>query len=234
MKIASTPEFLESIANHPSIFPAVSYHGLDRINLSPVWHKCIGLEFDTGGWLVDRLEMGRYEVHTLFLPGSKGVREKAAIALRHMFCATDALELVTKVPNDLPHALKLSYDVGFKFAFTRDKVWPRASGAVGMTYLRMTIDDWTQANEQLQELGHEFHEKLGEHQTHEEDAIHDRYVGLGVACAMAGQPEKGVWLYNRWARFAGYQEMEYSDGVARFDNTEVTVNDQGLQVKVCQ
>lgn len=234
MKVAETPEFLESVANHPRIFHAVSWYGQDGIDLSPIWHKCIGLEFETGGWVCDQLETGRYEVHTLFLPGSRNVREKAAIALRHMFCATDALELVTKVPNDLPHALKLAYDMGFKPAFTRERAWQRANGMVGMSYLRMTIDDWAQGNKELEALGHEFHEKLGEHQTHDDDHIHDQYVGLGVACALAGQPGKGVWLYNRWARFAGYQEMEFSDGVARFDNTEVSIGSQGLEVKVCQ
>jgi hypothetical protein len=234
LKIADTPEFLESIANDPRIFPYISCKGQERIDLSGVWHKCIGFEFDGGGWVADRLDANRYEVHTLFLPKSPNVRENAQIAFRYLFCNVDALEVVTKVPDDLPHALKLALDVGFTVKFKRDNAWHRDTHSVGMTYLSLTVDEWAINSQAMQDLGHEFHEELGEHQTHDEDPIHDRYVGLGVACALAGQPEKGVWLYNKWARFAGYQEMDFSDGVARFDNTEVFVNDNGLQVKVCQ
>ena len=235
LRVAQTPEFLESVANHPSVFPAVSRKGQGCIDLSGVWHKCIGLEFEGGGWLFDRLDMGRYEVHTLFLPKSRHTREKAAQAKRYLFTATDALELVTRVPDDLPHALALARHMGFKDAFRRDNAWSRDSGDVGMTYLRLTIDEWAQDSDELQSIGQDFHDKLGEHQTHDEDPVHDRYVGLGVACALAGQPEKGVWLYNKWARFAGYQEMEFSDGVARFDNTEVFVINNELQVRtICQ
>jgi hypothetical protein len=44
-------------------------------------------------------------------------------------------------------------------------------------------------------------------ENHPQDDAHDRYVGACVETIYGGQPEKAVILYNRWARFAGYQPI---------------------------
>ena len=41
-------------------------------------------------------------------------------------------------------------------------------------------------------------------ENHPNEECHDRYVGACVSMVLAGQPEKAVVLYNRWARFSGY------------------------------
>ena len=232
MKISRDPAFLESIANDARVFPAISCVGIDRIDLAPAWPNCIGLEFDTGGWLFHRHLPTYYEVHTLFLPRSRHVREKAAAAAHYVFTGTDCLELVTKVPDDLPHALSLAKSMGFTERFRRAGAWLRADGAVGVTYLGLTIDEWVRGSDYLAELGHGFHDQLGEQQTHDDDEIHDSYVGLGIACAQAGQPEKGLWLYNRWASFAGYRQLEMHDGSIRFDGVTLRVTGDNVSVEM--
>lgn len=231
MRFSSDPAYFEAIANHPKVFPAVSCKGIDRIEIGPLWHECIGIEADGGGWLLHSHGHGLYEVHTLFLPKTRHVRQQAREALRMVFCGTDALELVTKVPDDLPHALALAKAMGFTVRFRREGAWVRESGAVGMTFLGLTLDEWARGDEALPALGAQFHEKLGEHKDHDDDPAHDRYVGLGIACAQSGQPEKGLWLYNRWARFAGYRPLSMKDGAVSFDGITLRVNGQTITME---
>ena len=54
MKIDPTPDFLESVANHPRVLPYISVKGVDVIKFAPIWHDCIAVVFDTGGWLFHR------------------------------------------------------------------------------------------------------------------------------------------------------------------------------------
>jgi len=233
MKIARTPAFLESIANDPRVFPSVSCAGMGRIDLAPVWERCVGLEFDTGGWLFYQLAPMYYEVHTLFLPRSRGVREAAAAAAHYMFTGTDCTELVTKVPDDLPHALSLARSMGFTDRFRRAAAWPRQAGAVGVTYLGLALDDWARVGgrDYLAERGAWLHDALGDEKTHDDDPVHDVYVGLGVACAEAGQAEKGLWLYNRWAALAGYRPLEMHGGLVRFDGVALRVTDGNVTLE---
>ncbi|WP_396615500.1 hypothetical protein ACHZ97_14605 [Lysobacter soli] len=231
MKISESPDFLESIANHPRVFPHVSMAGQTHLTLQSSWDACVGIEFDTGGWIFHQLMMGYYEVHTLFLPKSKGVVEKAREALHYMFTATDALEIVTKVPADLPHALALAKAGGFTERFTVNGAWKRDTGVVDVHYLGLTLDEWARSNPELIARGDAFHAQLGEAKDHEDDPTHDAYAGLGIACWEAGQPEKGVWLYNRWALFAGYRTLEYQDGAVEFDGIRLSLKNGELNVE---
>lgn len=204
--------------------------GQHRIDLGSVWDQCIGLEFDTGGWVFHRLSPGYYEVHTLFLPKSRNVREKSRQAARYMFTATDCNELVTKVPADLPHALSLARSAGFAERFSRSGAWPRIDGPVGVAYLGLTLDEWVASSPEMVAEGGAFHEALGEHKDHGEDRVHDAYAGFGIACWKAGQPLKGLWHYNRWAVFAGYRPLEMNNGTVHFDGIQVSL--QGGEIHV--
>lgn len=137
MKVAESPEFLESVANHPRVLPYVTVKGVDRISFAPIWVDCIGLEFDTGGWVFHRQEPGVYEVHTLFLPKSVNVQEKAREALRYMF-NLDATSILTQVATDLPHVRRLALRNGFKLFDSRRNAWERESGPVDVDYYELT------------------------------------------------------------------------------------------------
>jgi hypothetical protein len=142
MRVATDPAFFQGIVDHPRVWPAISMAGQREIDVGALWPACIGLEFDTGGWLFHRVDMGVYEAHTLFLPKSRDVRSKAAQALTHMFTATDCREVVGRIPDDLPHALALAKAAGLRVRFRMDAAWPRHDGLVGVTYLGLTIDEW--------------------------------------------------------------------------------------------
>jgi hypothetical protein len=232
LKISTCPAYFEAIANHPKVFAAIAMRGQQRVEFGAAWPSLLGLEFEGGGWLLQQHMVGYYEVHTLFLPKTRNVREKAKEAMRHVFCATDALELVTRIPADLPHALALAKAMGFTERFTRKAAWPREDGDVDVTYLGLTVDEWARNSDEMRTLGEQVHAQIDavDPVQHADDPIHDAYVGLGAACGMAGQPEKGAWLYNRWAVFAGYQPVVMDDGAACFDGVAITATDKGLNV----
>ena len=230
MTIGQSPRFLESVANHPRVFPSVSMHGQGRFDFDSIWPHCIAIQFPRGGFLFHRLGTGYYEVHTLFLPKTHDVDLMARQALHYMFTATDAMEIVTRVPADLPHALALAKRGGFTERFRRFAAWPRDGFDVDVAYLGLTVDEWARENPDLRELGEQFHLRH-DHKNHPEDPIHDVFVGLGLACWQANQPDKGLWLYNRWAMFAGYEPLVMTDGAVCFDGVALTVRDGEFHIR---
>lgn len=140
MKLSTGPEFFEAIANDPSVFPYVTRKGVYEVRLGAIWDRCLGFEFDTGGWVLVEQAPRVFEVHTLFLPKSQDVIERGRLVLAHMFPAL-ADELVTMVPVDLPHAKRLALRLGFSFVKRVPKEWERDSGPVDMDHFRLTCRD---------------------------------------------------------------------------------------------
>lgn len=139
MKRAQDPAFLELIANNPRVFKNVTCKGVDRIELSSIWNNCVGLEFDTGGFLFHRHDPGVYEVHTLFLPKSKNVQVYAAMAANFIF-NLDAELLLTQVARDLPHVRRLALSQGFtKFD---EGFLQRDSGDIVTDYYELSKESW--------------------------------------------------------------------------------------------
>jgi hypothetical protein len=235
MKIAESPDFLESIALHPRVWPSLARAGVDRPHMRELWPYSVGIEFDTGGWWMLNLLDGRWEVHTLFLPKSRDLREKAAQVRRLMFCGIGARELVTKVPTDLPHARRLAEAMGFRHRFTRPRAWERPDGSlVDVDYLGLTRDEWVLQDPQLREWGAEFHRALhagGFEQEHEDEDVHDAFAGLAVACARMDKPERGVEFYNQWARFAGFMPLQWDGGRAVFNDVAVRIDGASIIVE---
>jgi len=116
--------------------------GCGRIEFAPIWADCIGLEFDTGGWVFHKQDEGVWEVHTLFLPKSRDVLQNAQQALRYMFTEADAQLIVTQVATDLPHVRRLALAGGFQWFARKEGAWERDSGPVTVDYYELTRDAW--------------------------------------------------------------------------------------------
>lgn len=137
MIVAETPEFLESVANHPKVFPCVSVKGLSEIRFGDKWDECIGLQWEDGGFVMHKQDEGVYEVHTLFLPRAKDTTAKAQEARRHMFEVVGAHLLLTQVARDLPHVRRFAERAGFVwFGEAKDAI-ERDSGFVDVDYFEM-------------------------------------------------------------------------------------------------
>lgn len=177
---------------------------------------------EIGGIIFAQAEPGIYDVHTAFRkPERKGDRSGPAIrnvcleAYRWMFLSTDAMILQTRMPAFNRAAIVFAPLVGWQFEFERQAVWPTDDDPVAMSYFSMRYEDWARKDENLVAAGRLFHRRLDEEfarhgapfDNHPDDEAHDRYVGACAAMILTGQPEKAVVLYNRWARFAGYDPI---------------------------
>lgn len=136
MIVAESPEFLESVANHPRVYPHVSVKGCGEIRFCGIWGDCIALQWDDGGFLFHRQDDGVYEVHTLFLPRAKDKDAKAREALAHMFNSGARL-VVTQIARDLPHVRRFAKRHGFKWYGERLNAYERDSGPVDVDYFEL-------------------------------------------------------------------------------------------------
>lgn len=211
---------INAVINHPVVFPLVSVPGIDRIDVSAIVAdpRNVLLMADGGGVLfIADIEPGIYEVHTNFLPEKRGVNaiRSSLAAYRWMFTHTDCMTLQTKVPAFNKPAEQFCRVVGAIRDFDRKAVWPAKDGPVDLSFWSMRYDDWVRQTPELKKSGQRFHvrlivEKLRHgyaEPPHADEDCHDLHVGACVEMIYGGQPEKAVILYNRWARFAGYQPI---------------------------
>lgn len=210
---------INPILNDPSILPSVTVPGLDTIDATGIVsdHRNVLLMADGGGILFIADEPGIYEVHTNFLPKFRG-RHAIRVsqeAYRWMFTHTDCMTLQTRVPAFNKAAERFCQIVGATKEFERKAVWPTADGLVDMSFWSLHYETWVRLEDALIEGGKAFHAKLDEEykrherppHTHTDEDCHDRYVGACAETIYGGQPEKAVILYNRWARFSGYAQV---------------------------
>jgi hypothetical protein len=216
-----TNERLNIIANLPEILPLIGGKPGEELDLTPLVAnpRNFTLEADGvgGGFILQRMdEAGTYELHTLFPPGEargKAFFSHAREMFRFMFTRTDCVEIVTKCPDNNDGARMAANIVGMRERFRREDAW--AEG-VGISYRVFSVDDWLIRDGEVRRVGREFHDVIeaakkaagSELPVHAEDEAHDRAVGAALLMSWGGYFLKGVGFYNRWARLAGYAEIQ--------------------------
>jgi hypothetical protein len=205
-----TATFLNSVANDPTIRPMLG-GGDAEIDLTQALldPSNIALETEHGGWFLQHMSPGEYELHTMFRKEGRGATyyRDAREALRWVFTRTDCTEILTKCPDMNPGAKMAALQVGFRERFHREDAWPEGGG-VG--FYAFTIDDWFVRDAEGWKAGQWFHQQIElaiGHESHPDDIAHDRAAGCAVLMMRAGMISKGVAFYNRWARFAGYAQI---------------------------
>jgi len=153
-------------------------------------------------------------------------------ALAAAFIQTDAQELLTMVPGNMPHARLLARRMGFRHLFDRKSMWPAAGLWHDMAFYAMSLPDWA-ATGPCAAAGRRFHQRLhhelGAH-AHAEDAVHDAFVGVAVEMILAGNVMKAIDTYNRWARFALYEPVRVvSTDPLRIDIKQCVLRVEGDQ-----
>lgn len=230
----------QRIANDPSVLPFIVQKGVEAIDLTAFFEdpRNLGFLFHDCAFLVHWLEPSVFEVHSMALPHVRGryVYEAATTAIRFMFFATDAMELLTRVVDGNLGATALTRKVRFSPEFTRAGTWESESGPKDVHFYAMRYPEWIKHQDWLMSRGEEFHAMLGDVE-HAHDPAHDLYVGAAFEMVLSEQPDKGCILYNRWARFAGY---ELVDIVSRDPLTidikshTITLHDGKIGVTPCQ
>jgi hypothetical protein len=207
MTFSRDPAAYEAIFNHASVLPFVVQKGVGAQDLS-AFFACpdnLGFLYDGCAFLVHYLEPQVYEVHSAALPHCRGkyVADAASISIRFMFLATPAMELFTRVVQGNLGAQALAQKMRFAPEFTREGTWLTDEGFKDVNFYALRYAEWVKHQDWLRMTGEWFHGILGDPHAH--DSAHDLYVGAAVEMMLNNMPEKSVALYNRWARFAGYQ-----------------------------
>lgn len=208
---------INSIINDPDVFEFVTVPGLERIDATELVAdpRNVLIMAEGGGILFLWQEPGIYEVHTNFLKAHRGLHALGVslAAYRWMFTHTDCMTLLTRVPAFNKAADRFCALVGATKEFERKAVWPSKDGSVDMAFWSLRYDDWLKQTPDLIVSGRAFHDHLDAEfarhgverkNAHADEDCHDLNAGAAAEMIYGGQPEKGVILYNRWARFAGY------------------------------
>lgn len=214
---------INRVCNDPSVFSEISLPGQGPMDLSPIINdlRNIVLVCDEGGIIAHWREPGIYEIHTQFTEKYRGV--SAVRTTREMiswlFLNSPAMELQTQIPavNQAAHGLVKA--ISGRLEFEREGVWQLPDGSsCRMDYYTLRWSDWLYsawAMGGLAARGEWFHERLDAAKRaflcppdgHPPDAAHDVNVGATIEMIFAGQCDKGLTLYNRWARLAGFAEV---------------------------
>lgn len=235
--------FLNGVANHPQVRPFIGggEHELDLTGLccNPA---NIVLVTEAGGWVLQARLPGVYELHTMFLPEGRGSAYFAAAreALNYVFTRTDALEILTRCPDDNGPARMAASMMGFRERFRREGVWHTGAG---VSFQALTLHEWVMRDRDALKAGRDFHEALEAAKRaqgstlpdHPDDEAHDRAAGAAYLMIQRGQTAKAVGWYNLWAIFAGYVTIEaLSPTVVDIRDAIVEVRDGRMGVLRCQ
>jgi RimJ/RimL family protein N-acetyltransferase len=210
---------LNRVVNHPEVHRWVCGRIIGKIDLSSVVadQRNILLMGEYGGVLFAQLQGGLYEAHTSVLPEGRGTWTLAMVraALHWMFCRTDAVEIMTRVPRGNLGARALAKAIGGRREFSNPGGWIIDNAPVSTDVFALRIQDWMRDAPGLVECGRWFHRRLEQEYArlgktepqHADDETHDRYVGIAAEMVLAGQPQKAAIFYNRWAVMAGYEPV---------------------------
>jgi hypothetical protein len=209
-------ELLRSIVNHPEVARWNSSDGAPAFNPSDytAHAKSFAVIAEGGCFLAPALEQGAYAVHTNMLPTAHGAAALRAAhdALAFVFLRTDVEQLYSMVPSNNPQAGWFAQAMGFRKTFVAKDGWCQGGRWYDLQHYTMGIDDWVQRKPIiLAQIGRWFHSTLEERGgavEHAQDELHDSYVGAAYELINCGRVDKACRLYNRWARYAGYQPFE--------------------------
>jgi hypothetical protein len=216
-------ERINRVLNDPAVRPHVGlpdFGPLDFTQLVSDQRNALLMAGDEGGFFFQQLSPSLYEVHSQFLPVARGrkVVQAAIDAQRFMFCRTDCVEIVTKVPTGNVAATALVRVASMLPLFSHG----------GAAFYSKPLITW--ANEA--QVSREAAEILN---------ISDdtRVTALGLAIEMAafGQIEKGLRFYDRFARLTNNLPMTLAaTNPLVFDIGEalIALRDNSLEVILCR
>lgn len=220
MKVSIERQFdakqINAVVNHESVYPFVHGVTVGPMDLTAAVQDQANvlLMGEHGGMIFNPIQAGIWEAHTQVVPEGRGkwAVGMATECLKWMFCRTDALEIITRLPKGNVRARALAMRFGFRPMFVNPRGWILDHQLVPAEIVSLTIQEWMPSAPSLVESGELFHRRLAEEfkrhgktePPHPDDAVHDRYAGLAYEMAIGGQPFKAQAFYQRFAAVADY------------------------------
>lgn len=234
---------MNALLNFPEVRPWVADMGEGVLDISAIVEnrRNFLLMGPHGGILFGCLLPGIYEAHTVVHPAGRGEWTKAMIqaALHYMFTRTDAFEIITRVPMGHVAAMAAALGAGMRMELTVPDAVRFRGEIKDIHILSFRIQDWMPSAPGLVERGRWLHKRLHEEAlrlgitepAHDDDDLHNRYVGGCIDMVFGGQTAKGVLLYNRWARMCRHATVEavtqthirFDIGVLEFKGDDIEV-----------
>lgn len=214
-----TAKWMNAVLNDDAVRPWVADVAEGPLDITPqvANQDNVLLMGEHGGCFFIKTALGSYEVHTACLKSGRGkwIFAFARHAVSFMFTQTDAVEIMTRIPATHPAARMLAVKTGLRYEFTRDDHCLFMGENVPVDIYSFRIQDWMPNADGMQEIGHDFHEKLNAAvaasgqigEPHADDPNHNQYIGACVLMLRAGQIHKGVACYNRWAFASRHQPV---------------------------
>lgn len=112
MRVATSPTFLEGVANHPRVRPYIGPGG-DEFRAGDSWQRTVAFEWDEGGVVFIREAPCTYSVHLVFLPKTKDPAGKLREALARIF-KTDCREVFGVTPARFRHVRRVAEAAGLR------------------------------------------------------------------------------------------------------------------------
>lgn len=140
-------DICNAIINHAAVRPFMTSVNDGALDVRPLAHDARGVlligEPAFGCFLCYRVMDGVYEVHAGVLPGGRGAwcLEFGLSAVRHMFTTTDAIEILTRIPQGHIGTIALAKRTGFKERWTRPHCRFRGQD-VPYTVWSVVMQDW--------------------------------------------------------------------------------------------
>jgi len=187
----------EAIGNAADVRPLLGGEGV--LDLRSFMHNArnVALATERGGFLFSSLGCGAYEVHTLFWPAKSAdeaahTLQAARDAMWWMFCNTDCVRIVTKVPHFNERARGLAERAGMASICTVTA--GPAFGVVGaFDLLAVDLQSWA-LSDACEAMG------IG---GDDAPVCWKRATGALLSMLMAGQRNKALDWFNVWALAAG-------------------------------
>jgi len=216
-------ERINRVLNDPSVRPHVGlpdFGPLDFTQLVSDQRNVLLMAGDEGGFFCQHLSPGIYEVHSQFLPASRGrkVVQAAIDAQRFMFCRTDCVEVVTKVPTGNLAATALVRIASMLPLFLHG----------GAAFYSKPLITWASEAQ----VSREALETLNI-----PDETRAAALGLAIEMAAFGQIEKGLRFYDRFARLTNSLPMTLAaTNPLVFDIGEalIALRENALEVILCR
>lgn len=212
---------LNEILNDPVVRPDVADLGDGVLDLTYQIsdERNILLVGENGACLFLWVMSCLYEVHTQILPTGRGrwAKEFVQACGEWMFTKSDAMEIITRVPQGHVAAKTLTMLAGGKYEFTRQDFCLFRGKNCPVDIYSCRLQDWMTTAPHMQEVGEEFHkhlhaeaDRLGiKERPHESDANHNQYVGACIKMFQGGQKIKAVTFYNRWAVASRHETVAF-------------------------
>lgn len=165
---------------------------------------------DRMGWVFNRVGHNVYEGHTAIKPEARGVASLTYMqqAIDEAFLSTDAMEILVRCPVSSPETIKAAQKLKMSKLYTASGIW----GGVDMQVFSLSISNWAARCRRFLDMGQWLHDEFERngalHEDHGDDDTHLCYAGISTEMALRGNAIKGAYLYNIYARMAGYDPVE--------------------------